>query len=141
MAVLTFVKYSNPIAQTLLEEETSVFTFLNTVPFTYVRLLMHTEADIEIGKNGKTAMLYQDGVRLWAKLLNPKPNYRFSVMNAQPLPSSPNPKGQGKNTGIKKLTVRLKDIKNERLTVLLVPLSKGEDLPRKMPKVKSLSEW
>ncbi len=38
-AVLTFVKYSNPIAQTLLEEETSVFTFLNTVPFTYVRLL------------------------------------------------------------------------------------------------------
>ena len=102
---------------------------------------MHTEADIEISKDGKTAMLYQDGARLWAKLLNPKANYRFSVMNAQPLPSSPNPKGQGKNTGIKKLTVRLKDIKNERLTVLLVPLRKGENLPRKMPKVKNISKW
>ena len=102
---------------------------------------MHTEADIEIDKDGKTAMLYQDGQRLWVKLLNPKPNYRFTVMNAEPLPSSPNPKGQAKNSGIKKLTVRLQDIESERLTVLLVPLRKKENLPVKMPEVKSLSKW
>jgi hypothetical protein len=102
---------------------------------------MHTRADIQISKDGKTAMLYQDGERLWVKLLNPKPNYRFTVMNAEPLSSSPNPKIQEKNSDLKKLTIRLEKIKNERLSVLFVPLDKGQKPLKKLPKVKSLSKW
>jgi hypothetical protein len=102
---------------------------------------MHTKANIEIGKDGKTAMLYQNGQRLWVKLLNPKPSYRFTVLNAQPLPSSPSPKNQDKNTDLKKLTIKLQKIKNERLAVLFVPLNQGQQPPSKLPKVNSLSQW
>ena len=102
---------------------------------------MHTKADIQIGKDGKTVMLYQDGQRLWVKLLNPKPNYRFTVMNAEPLSSSPNPKGQEKNIDLKKLTIKLEKIKNEKITVLFVPLEKGEKVPRTISKVKNISSF
>jgi hypothetical protein len=102
---------------------------------------MHTRADIQISKDGKTAMLYQDGERLWVKLLNLKPNYRFTVMNAQPLPSSPNPKEQEKNSNLKKLTIELEKIENEQLAVLFVPLNKDQNPPNKLPKINSISKW
>jgi hypothetical protein len=121
--------------QVLLQDEIQADTPINLLWF------MHTRADIQISKDGKTAMLYQDGERLWVKLLNPKPNYRFTVMNAEPLSSSPNPKIQEKNSDLKKLTIRLEKIKNERLSVLFVPLDKGQKPLKKLPKVKSLSKW
>lgn len=102
---------------------------------------MHTEADIEISKDGKTAMLFQNGQRLWVKLLNPKPSYRFTVMNAQPLPSSPNPQTQDENTDLKKLTIKLQKIRNERLAVLFIPLNKGQQPPSKLPAVNNFSKW
>jgi hypothetical protein len=84
---------------------------------------MHTKAKIQIGRDGKTAMLYQDGKRLWVKLLNSKPNYQFTVMNAQALPSSPNPRGQEDESMIKKLTIKLENVTNKKFSVLLVPLN------------------
>ena len=121
--------------QVLLQDEIQTDTPIDLLWF------MHTRADIQISKDGKTAMLYQDGERLWVKLLNPKPNYRFTVMNAQPLPSSPNPKDQEKNSNLRKLTIELEKIDNEQLAVLFVPLDKGQKPPRKLPKVNSLSQW
>ena len=91
---------------------------------------MHTEADIRIGDQGKTAMLEQDGSRLWVKLLNPKLRYRFTIMDAKPLPSSPNPKDQDNNSAIKKLAICLKGITNEQLAILFVPLDVGENPPK-----------
>jgi hypothetical protein len=74
-------------------------------------------------------MLYQDGKRLWVKLLNSKPNYQFEIMNAQALPSSPNPSGQEKESMIKKLTIKLENVTNEKFAVLFVPLNEDQNPP------------
>ncbi|BAZ43784.1 hypothetical protein NIES4102_07860 [Chondrocystis sp. NIES-4102] len=101
--------------QILLEDEIRANLPVNLLWF------MHTQADIKIDSNGKTAILTQDGKRLSIQLLNSQPKYQFTVMDAQPLISSPNPQ-QGKNYQIKKLTIKLDQIKDERLTVLFTPL-------------------
>ena len=121
--------------QVLLQDEIQADKPINLLWF------MHTNADIEISKDGKTAKLNQDGKKLWVKLLNPKTNYQFTVMNAEPLPSSPNPEGQEKNLSLKKLTIRLEKINNERLAVLFVPLNKNHNSHNKLPKIKSFSKW
>ncbi len=66
----------------------------------------HTRADIEISEDGRSAVLYQNGKRLFARILNGAGG-KFSVMKATPLPLSPVIPGQRTNEGIKKLTVRL----------------------------------
>lgn len=102
---------------------------------------MHTKADIQISKDGKSVMLRQGDQRLWAKLLNPEPNYKFTVMNAQPLATSPNPQGQAKNLNLKKLTIQLKKIQNVELAVLFVPLKQGQKIPQKFQQTKALAQW
>lgn len=133
--VLRGIKLQRQQKQILIQDEIQADAPINLLWF------MHTKADIEIGKDGKTAMLYQDGKRLWVKLLNPKPNYRFTVMNAEPLPSSPNPKNQEKNTDFKKLTIKLEKIENEKLAILFVPLNKREKVSRKTPNIINLYQW
>jgi hypothetical protein len=85
---------------------------------------MHTKADIKIIEDGNSAILQQADKRLLIKLLNQRSNYKFTTTNANPLPSSPNPKGQNTNKGINKLVVKLRRVNNERLSVLFVPLAK-----------------
>jgi hypothetical protein len=102
---------------------------------------MHTEAAAEVGADGSTAVLTQDGKRLWAKVLAPA-GARFQVMDAHPLPTSPNPKEQDPNRGVRKLAVRLDGVTGEtRLAVLLVPLKDGESAPRTLPPLRPLSQW
>lgn len=101
--------------QILLEDEIRANLPVNLLWF------MHTQADIKIDSNGKTAILSQDGKRLSIQLLNSQAKYQFTVMDAQPLITSPNPQ-QGKNYQIKKLTIKLDKVKDERLTVLFTPL-------------------
>ena len=102
---------------------------------------MHTKADINISKDGKTAILTQDRQRLGVKLLNPEANYKFTVMDAKPLATSPHPQGQVKNLNIRKLTIKLEGIENEDLAVLFVPLDKKQKPPRKVQKIKEFSQW
>ncbi|WP_456331116.1 hypothetical protein [Fervidibacter sacchari] len=45
----------------------------------------------------------------------------FAVMDAKPLPTSPNPSGQNPNKGIRKLAVNLKDVTSVRVIVVLTP--------------------
>ena len=129
------IKLQRQQKQVLIQDEIQADIPINLLWF------MHTKADIKIEKDGKTAMLYQDGKRLWVKLLNPKPNYRFMLMNAEPLPDSPNPKGQEKNTELKKLTIELKQVKNEQLDILFIPLTEEYNSPNKLSTVNSLSQW
>ena len=81
---------------------------------------MHTRATIKISRSRRNAILSQDGVRLGMKILNPR-NAQFNVMSAEPLPHSPDPKGQLDNVGIKKLAIQMKKVKRSTLSVLLVP--------------------
>ena len=113
--------------QVLLQDEIQTNTALDLLWF------MHTNADIEISQDGKIATLHQDGETLRIKLLNPKPNYQFTVMNAEPLPTSPNPEGQEKDLTLKKLTINLEKINDEQLAVLFVPLNKNQNSYNELP--------
>lgn len=86
---------------------------------------MHTKAQINIEPDGKTAVLSSGGQRLQVQLLAPA-EAAFSVMDAVPLSTSPNPEGQTVNTGMKKLTIHLQNRKNTTISVRMVPLLPGK---------------
>jgi hypothetical protein len=79
---------------------------------------MHTPAQVQLSEDGKTATLTQGTATLRAVLLSPK-DARFAVMDAKPLPTSPNPLGQNPNNGIRKLAVHLSQTASMQLIVLL----------------------
>jgi hypothetical protein len=101
---------------------------------------MHTEAEVAVRADGGSAVLTRDGKRLWARILAPA-GARFQVMDARPLPTSPNPAQQNVNAGIRKLAIRLDGVTNTTLSVLLVPLRDGEAPPRSLPPVRELAKW
>ncbi len=99
---------------------------------------LHTPAKIEVAENGQSATLSIGDKKMLARLLAPA-NAKFSVLDAKPLPTSPNPTGQHENKGISRLTIELNDVTTTRLRVLLTPLS-GPETPA-APEEKALSDW
>ncbi len=100
---------------------------------------MHTTASVQVGDDGKTAILQQGDAQMKAILLSPE-NARFAIMDARPLPTSPDPKGQNPNKGIRKLAVNLKGVSSVRLSIAFLPHRRGEEqkeLPRSLP----FDEW
>ncbi|AZS17848.1 hypothetical protein EI981_27715 [Paenibacillus lutimineralis] len=90
---------------------------------------MHTEADIQVSADGKSAIFSKGGEKLWVGLDGDARNeagepiaVRFDVMDAKPLPQSPNPSKQNQNIGIRKLFMKLDQVKEMRLTVTMVPI-------------------
>ncbi len=79
---------------------------------------MHTKASIKL--DGQTAILTQQGEQLKAEILSP-PEAAFTVLNAEPLPTSPNPK-QLKNKGRRKLAIHFTDVTNLTIKVRLTPI-------------------
>ena len=99
---------------------------------------LHTPAKIEVAENGQSATLSIGDKKLLARLLGPA-NAKFSVLEAAPLPTSPNPKDQKDNKGFKRLTIELNDVSIVRLRVLLTPLD-GTQIPT-APQETALSDW
>jgi len=58
----------------------------------------HTRAQVQLADDGRSAVLSQDGHRLRATIVAPN-DARFVVMDARPLPGSPDPAGQNPNNG------------------------------------------
>lgn len=101
---------------------------------------MHTEAEIEVSEDGKSAILSKGGEKLWVGL-DSDVDARFTVMDAKPLPGTPNPAKQNQNVGIRKLAVELNDVEEFRLTVNMVPVVGDlQDINTNIPTVK-LDEW
>lgn len=101
---------------------------------------MHTPADIEIGKEGKSAMLTQGKLKLWVRLLSP-PAAALQAMEAVPLATSPHPARQAKNDGIRKLSIHLLNVTDLRLVVAFVPLGVGKEaIGNEMP-IAPLDSW
>jgi hypothetical protein len=100
---------------------------------------MHTEADVQLSDDQRTATLTQGSARLHCSIGSP-PEAQFSVMDARPLPSSPNPSGQTPNIGIQKLAVHMNRVAATTLNVLMVPLRVGEE-PPEPPNVQPLTQW
>jgi hypothetical protein len=101
---------------------------------------MHTRAEIEVGADGRTALLRQGGRRLWAGILGNCPAC-FTVMDARPLYNSPDPPSQDRNEGVRKLTVHWEVAVNPTLAVLLAPIEEGQRQLAALPKVRPLAEW
>ncbi len=104
---------------------------------------MHTKADIEVAADGKSAVLTQDGKRLGVTMSfsgQAPAGASFKVMDAKPLPGSPNPAGQDPNTGIRKLAIEMIGALDLNMAVQLTPLAAGEDVPVPAPYV-ALSDW
>ncbi|MBI2929088.1 MAG: heparinase II/III family protein [Verrucomicrobia bacterium] len=101
---------------------------------------LHTLAQVTVSDDGTTATLVQGEKKLSARLLSPA-KAKFTVMDAQPLASSPKPDGQNKNEGVRKLAVHLEGVSDLRLAVVLTPVREGEVAASTRAEVKPLAEW
>ena len=72
--------------------------------------MMQTQSNINILKDTRSAILELDGKKLFVNLQSTENRAQFSIMEAKPLPTSPNPKENSENTGIRKLVVKLENI-------------------------------
>ena len=77
----------------------------------------HTRAEVVVADDGRSAKLKQDGKTLRAMLVSPAGS-RFQVMDAKPLPGSPKVQGQEENEGVRKLTLRLEGVTDQRIEVV-----------------------
>ena len=76
-----------------------------------------TRASVKL--DGQTALLTRRGKHLKAEILSPS-DAIFTVLNATPLPTSPNPK-QADNEGRRKLAIHFTDVTKLQIKVKLSP--------------------
>jgi Heparinase II/III-like protein len=100
----------------------------------------HTRATIEIKADGKSAILSQNGKRMMVGLQCSDAKATFSIMDAIPLPSSPQSPLNAKNIGVKKLAIHLHNAIDANITVIF----KAEEGDLKNNKTKNsidLKDW
>lgn len=109
---------------------------------------MHTEAEIEVSDDGQSAIFSKGGEKLWVGLNSDARDgsgepveARFDVMDAKPLPESPNPAKQLQNEGIRKLFVKLDDVTEMRLTITMIPIIGDVEDIDTTAKIVRLDEW
>ncbi len=93
---------------------------------------MLTEAEIETG--GREAILTQGDASLQARIVEPEGVF-FEVMGCDP------PQPQKQQPGVRKLALRLPQMENGRIAILLTPYRKGEVVPGTVPEVAPLILW
>ena len=81
---------------------------------------MHTKAQVEL-LDSHTALLTQNGQTMKFEFLSDTSNAELSVMDAAPLPTSPQPQGQNKNNGYRKLAIRLSGTGSLNISVRMTP--------------------
>ena len=97
---------------------------------------MHTEANVKISEDGKTAVLSEDGKSIELRLFDQDgSNYRFETMAAKPYDGIEMSEGENPNEGITKIYIKASEIQQGSFNVLLTPA--GE----KDPEVLPLDEW
>ncbi|WP_159859082.1 discoidin domain-containing protein, partial [Rathayibacter sp. VKM Ac-2754] len=102
---------------------------------------MNTGASISIAADGRSAVLFQSGERLLARLVTPGEAV-FSDMDAAPLPTSPHP-DQESNDKVRKLAVLGSTDGSTTLAVQLTPLLHGmtiESAPG-LVELSALDDW
>ena len=93
-----------------------------------------------LSEDGRRVALKRNSKTCYVSLLAPA-EASFIVMDAQPLPTSPNPDIQNPNKGLRKLAVHLPAAQNVTLAVLLVPADDTEPEPALQPDVIPLEAW
>ena len=95
---------------------------------------------IDVDDTGRIALLKRNGKTCRAYLLYPK-DASFTVMDAKPLPTSPNPAIQTSNSKMKKLAIHTKVFGKTTLAVMFEPTYDFETMPAQLPEVLPISEW
>lgn len=80
----------------------------------------HTEAEVKLTEGDRCAVLSRHGKQFTVRLEAPAAA-RFGIMEARPLPSSPNPEIQDANKGRRKLFIHLEGVTNLDLRVRFAP--------------------
>jgi hypothetical protein len=84
----------------------------------YIWWFLHTPAEVRLERDGRQAILRLGEKELSCELIS-SPEASFQVMDAQPLPSSPDPAGQSTNDGIRKLAIRFGGVREAEIKVVI----------------------
>jgi hypothetical protein len=98
------------------------------------------DTDYTVDESGTTVTLQRGGTRCRAQLLSPS-GARFTVMDAAPLPTSPNPNIQDPNNGMKKLAIRLPDARQATIAVLFTPYLAADSPAEIRVRLTPLADW
>ncbi len=99
----------------------------------------HTKGQIEVADDGRSAVITVGSDKMWAGIISDEG--RFTVMNAELLPTSIAVPNQTDNSEYRKLAVHLTNTKDATISVACIPLKQGETQPSWTPSVKAISEW
>lgn len=102
---------------------------------------MHSACEITILNAGKTAVIGGNGKDMVARLTCTDPDAVFTVMDAQPMETSPVNSAQASNSNYKKLCVKLLQAKEATITVEFSFVSYGVDESRPKRAQTPISEW
>lgn len=98
----------------------------------------HTPASISLSTAGDSAVLEQNGERLYVRLLEPR-GAAFQVLDAKPLAKSPAPSNQADNARgkhpVRKLAIQLNSVQQTRIAILFSPLE------NQAVDVRPLEQW
>lgn len=102
---------------------------------------LHSECDIQVSSDGKSACIAGDFKDLYVYLLDDVDG-TFSVMEAQPLPTSPVVTSQNKNLSYKKLAFHAENVTDMTLAIGMEFVFPGQDTSDVyMPDVVPLESW
>jgi len=96
----------------------------------------HTAADVTISEDGKKAFLTIEEDVLCAEITSGE-RAVFSVMDAKPLPTTPDVPGQNPNKGVRKLVIHISGCENLNLSVVFYPDGQDKGNTAWVP----LTEW
>ena len=99
----------------------------------------HTKGQINVAENGRSAVVTVGSEKMWVGIISDAG--KFTVMNAEPLPTSPVVPDQADNSDYRKLSVHLTNTKNTTISVACIPLKQSEIQPSWTPSLKTISEW
>ena len=99
----------------------------------------HTKGEIDVADNGRSAVVTVGTEKMWVGLISD--GGKFTVMNAELLPTSLAVSNQTDNSDYRKLAVHLTNTKDATISVACIPLKQGETQPAWIPSVKVISEW
>lgn len=99
---------------------------------------LHTRAEVTLSGNGRSAVLKIDSASVQIDIITPS-KAKFTVMKAVPLPTSPQLSENNKNEGIRKLSLALDGVVNERIVVEIHKVKTNN--PGSKAFYKPLNEW
>lgn len=99
----------------------------------------HTAAKVTVAPDKKSAIMEQNKQKMKVTLVSPN-NAELLLMDAAPLPTSPNPTENLDNSMYKKLAVHMTNAVNPTISVVFTPVKEGQP-ETNIPSLLRLDQW